>query len=439
MQRRYSKAIDQLLINPRNARTHTNKQIHQIANSIREFGFQNPILVDEAAGIIAGHGRLAAAKQLGLKEVPVIEVYGLSAAQKRALALADNKIAENAGWDNELLAIELKELSSLDLPFELELTGFETAEIDLLIENFQRGSADDPADQVPQFEQKAVSRIGDIWVLGSHKLLCGDARDPAAYRRLLADRKVRMCFTDPPYNVRIDGHVGGLGSIQHREFAMGSGEMSGAQFKKFLTQVFRNMANVSQDGAIHFVCMDWRHIAEVLAAGKIYSGLKNLCVWNKTNAGMGSFYRSKHELVFVFKVGKASHINSFELGQSGRYRTNVWDYAGVNTFGPTRMSDLSMHPTVKPVALVADAIKDCSRRADIVLDPFAGSGTTLIAAEKTGRCAYAMEIDPSYTDLVVRRWQMITGGAAVLETKGGATFEEVVKQRSQDAAPPGRR
>ncbi len=260
-------------------------------------------------------------------------------------------------------------------------------------------------------------------------MLCGDARDPLSYAALLGDEKVRLVFTDPPYNVRIDGHVGGLGAIKHREFAMASGEMSVAEFQRFLTTVFENMAEFSEDGAIHFVCMDWRHLGEIQAAAKgVYSALKNLCVWNKDNGGMGSFYRSKHELVFVFKVGTAPHINTVELGRGGRYRTNVWDYAGVNTLRPGRTEELEMHPTVKPVALVIDAIKDCSRRGDIVLDPFSGSGTTIMAAQKGGRRARAMEIDPLYCDVAIRRWQAFTGEQAKLEVIG-TTFDEMAKQR----------
>jgi DNA modification methylase len=243
--------------------------------------------------------------------------------------------------------------------------------------------------------------------------------------------RAHLIFTDPPYNVPIDGHVSGLGSTRHREFAMGSGEMSSEAFTGFLKETLSNAAGVARDGTIAFVCMDWRHMGELLAAGEhVFSALKNLCVWNKTNGGMGSFYRSKHELVFVFKVGTAPHTNTFSLGESGRYRTNVWDYAGVNTMRPGRAEELAMHPTVKPVALVADAIKDCSRRGETVLDPFGGSGSTLIAAEKTGRCARLIEFDPLYCDRIVRRYEALTGKQGVL---AGTTssFEIIAEQRSE--------
>jgi DNA modification methylase len=280
----------------------------------------------------------------------------------------------------------------------------------------------------------AVTRPGDLWLLGEHRILCADARDRAAYTHLLGEAKAQMIFTDPPFNLRIDGHVGGLGRVQHREFAMASGEMSEAEFQDFLRTIFRNMADVSADGAIHFVCMDWRHIGEVQAAAKnIYSELKNLCVWNKDNGGMGSFYRSKHELVFVFKNGTAPHINNFGLGEKGRYRTNVWDYAGVNTLQPRRAAELAMHPTVKPVALVMDAIKDCSKRKGIILDAFGGSGTTLIAAHKTGRRGYLLEIDPLYVDVAVRRWEKLTGKVA-RHAETGRSFDETA---ATDGTQPG--
>jgi DNA modification methylase len=424
-------AIGKLKPAKRNARTHSKKQIHQIAASITEFGFTNPVLVDRRDQILAGHGRFEAAKLLGLPNVPVIRLEHLTEQQKRAYAIADNKLALNAGWDLDILAADLKELSELELPFDIEITGFATAEIDQLLDGVSKPVKNDPLDSVPPVSATAVARLDDVWVLGDHKLLCADAREPAGYKALLGDEEARMVFADPPYNVPIDGHVGGLGSVKHREFAMASGEMSERQFTEFLAAIFQNMAEVSVDGAIHFICMDWRHIGEVLAASKtVYSELKNVCVWNKDNGGMGSFYRSKHELVFVFKVGSCAHLNTIELGRSGRYRTNVWDYAGVNTLRAGRSEELAMHPTVKPTALVIDAIKDCSRRGEIVLDPFSGSGTTIMAAEKSRRKARAMEIDPLYVDVAIRRWQAFTGRVAVLASSG-KTFEQVSQEREK--------
>jgi DNA modification methylase len=420
---------------PNNARTHSKKQIRQIANSIKKFGFCNPVLVDDEKQIIAGHGRVEAAKLLGIDAVPTCRLSHLSEADKRAYILADNKLAEKAGWDKELLAIELQGL--IDLDVEIELTGFEMPEIDFILEDAREanGASSGPEDDVPQYPSgPVVTQAGDLWVLGNHRLLCGDARDQAAYDDLLEGAKAEFVFTDPPYNVAIDGNVCGLGRIRHRDFAMGCGEMSETEFATFLQTVFERLAENSAEGSIHQICMDWRHLGEMLAAGrKVYSELKNLCVWNKTNAGMGSFYRSKHELVFVWKSGTAVHINNFELGQHGRNRTNVWDYAGVNTMRAGRLEELAMHPTVKPAALVADAIKDCSRRGGLVLDPFCGSGTILVAAERTGRKARALEIDPTYVDIGVRRWQSYTGKAAVLAVSG-ETFEAVEEQRASRPA-----
>lgn len=308
-------AVEQLQPYRRNARVHSRRQLHQIAASIREFGFTNPVLVDRNGEILAGHGRVEAARMEGMQTVPVIRIEHLTDEQKRAYIIADNKIAQNAGWDLEMLAVDLKELSGLDLPFDLEITGFDTAEIDLLIDGPTKSMATDPLDRVPPPQAQAVSSPGDLWLLGDHKLLCGDAREPSAHARLLGDERARMVFTDPPYNVQIDGHVGGLGAVKHREFAMASGEMSEREFVDFLTAVIRGMAEVSLDGAIHYICMDWRHMGELQAAARgAYSELKNLCVWNKDNGGMGSFYRSKHELVFVFKVGKARTSTPSSLG-----------------------------------------------------------------------------------------------------------------------------
>jgi len=398
-----------------NARTHSAKQIKQIARSIERFGFTNPVLVSDVSEIVAGHGRVAAAKLLGLESVPTIALSHLSETERRAYVLADNKLALNAGWDRDTLAIELQAL--VDLDFDIELTGFGLAEVDFAIDasaDADPDGSDAPEDHVPQIAGPVVTRNGDVWQLGRHRLLCGDARDPDAFANLLQGEKADLVFTDPPYNVAIDGNVCGKGSVTHREFAFASGEMTSAQFTRFLQSTLGNVAAVMRDGAIAFVCMDWRHLRELLDAGEqMFTEVKNLVVWNKTNGGMGTFYRSKHELIFVFKQGTAEHTNNFGLGDTGRYRTNVWDYAGINSIGASRAEDLAMHPTVKPVALIADAIRDCSRRGEIVLDCFGGSGSTLIAADKTGRRARLIEYDELYCDTIIRRWQVLTGKWAV--------------------------
>lgn len=388
----------------KNARTHSKKQVRQIADSIARFGFTNPVLIDNENTILAGHGRVEAAKLLGRAGVPCIRLEHMTPQQKRAYVLADNKLALNAGWDEELLAEELKELMLQD-EFSIDVTGFSIAEVDHIIEESTKEEAGDPrADQLPD-NAPTRCKLGDIWQLGKHRLICGDSLDPKVIAALMGGQKAQMIFTDPPYNVPIDGHVCGSGSIKHREFAMASGEMTEQQFTQFLYTAFENMVEHSVDSSIHFICMDWRHMQEVLTAGKVYAELKNLIVWAKDNGGMGTFYRSRHELIFAFKNGKAAHINSFELGQNGRYRTNVWEYRGANSMGNARMVELALHPTVKPVQMIADAIKDVSKRGDIVLDPFAGSGSTLIAAHKTGRRGFLCEIDPLYCDRILARWE----------------------------------
>ncbi|MDT3683728.1 MAG: site-specific DNA-methyltransferase [Pseudorhodoplanes sp.] len=416
--------IEELKPSPHNARTHSRKQIKQVARSIKQFGFTNPVLIDDTGRIISGHCRVEAAKLLGLQEVPTVKLSYLSKAQVRAYMIADNKLAENAGWDKSILVLEFQEL--IELGFDVEFTGFSMAEIDLTLGEIGE-SALSAENTVVEQEVGALPIInpGDLWQLGVHRLLHGDALDPRSYEQLLRGEKASAVFADPPYNVKIDGHVSGLGKTRHREFAMASGEMSEAEFTGFLTSLFKNLVQNSKDGSIHFICMDWRHLQEALAAGNAtYDELKNLCVWNKNNGGMGSLYRSKHELVFVYKHGQAPHLNNVELGKHGRSRFNVWDYPGVNTFRPGRDEAVSAHPTVKPVALVADAILDVTRRKDIVLDPCGGSGTTLIAADRTGRHARLIEIDPLYCDAIVRRWQKATGKQAI-HAETGRTFDDI--------------
>lgn len=398
-------------LNPwsRNARTHSRKQIRQIADSIETFGFTNPVLIDEHRTILAGHGRVAAAQVLGVVEVPCLRLDHMSEAEKRAYVLADNKLALNAGWDDDLLAAELGALMADDaLGFDLSITGFSIPEIDSLMDAVEPKDPDNPADdQVPD-DVPARVQPGDIWQLGRHRVICGDALDARVVNELMAGEAARMVFADPPYSVPIEGHVGNSGKTRHREFAMAAGEMTTEEFTTFLERAMRNLADHSVDGSIHFLCMDWRHMAEMLKAGReVYTELKNLIVWAKDNGGMGSFYRSRHELIFAFKKGDAPHINTFELGQHGRYRTNVWQYRGVNTMREGRMEELSLHPTVKPAQMIADAIRDVSGRGDIVLDTFGGAGSTLIAAERTRRRGYFCELDPIYCDRTLARWEAI--------------------------------
>lgn len=403
-----------------NARVHSSPQIQKIAASIQAFGFNSPILVDRQNQVIAGHGRLAAAKQLSLVSVPTICVSHLTEAQQRAYVIADNRLAELASWDDDRLKIEFESLSNLDLSFGLEVTGFELAEIEFQI-NEGASAPIEPA--LPQsLPQIAISHMGDLWQLGEHLLICGDARDPDVFARLMGTERAQIQFTDPPYNVPIEGHVSGLGSARHREFAMASGEMSPAQFQSFLNTVLSLSTQHSVEGSLHYVCMDWRHIHTLLeVANEVFDRYINLCVWNKANGGMGSLYRSKHELVGVFKLGKAKHINNVQLGQFGRYRTNVWDYPGMTSNSTDRQNELPLHPTIKPMAMIADVLRDASHRGDIVIDPFGGAGSTLLAAETTHRRARLIEIDPVYVDVTIQRWESLSGKDAV-HVDTGRTF-----------------
>ena len=413
---------------PTNPRTHPAKQLAKIVASIRKFGFTMPVLVDEAGFILSGHGRVEAAGQLKLPLIPVRVASGWTTADKRAYVIADNKLALLSSWDVSLLKSEMEILITDD--FDIEVTGFSTAEIDLMFEE-QGATADDL--QPEDLAVEVVSRLGDLWRLGPHVLLCGDALADASYAALLGGEQAHMSITDPPYNVKINGHVGGLGKIKHKEFAMGSGEMDEGQFTGFLGTTCNWLHRHTVEGAISYVFMDWRHMTELSdAARPVFGAVKQLCVWVKDNAGMGSFYRSQHELAFVFKKGNAPHINNFELGQHGRYRTNVWEYPGASSKSGREL--LALHPTVKPVAMIADAIRDCSPRKGLILDPFAGSGTVRLAAERTGRRARAIELDPHYVDVGVRRWQRATGKQALLVSTG-QTWDEVRGLRQVQTLP----
>lgn len=419
--------ISELTPDSGNPRVHTPKQVRQIAASIKAFGFNVPLLVDREGKVIAGHGRLLACRELGWTEVPTLALEHLNEAQAKAFLLADNRLSELAEWDDRLLAEHLRALAEVELDFSLEATGFEMGEIDLRIESLKEEAATaDPADQIPDLPtDPPVTRPGDLWTLGAHRVLCGNALVSEDLEALMEGRKASVVFTDPPFNVPIDGHVSGQGRVRHPEFAMACGEMSPAEFTTFLCQALGLLAAHSTDGSLHFVCMDWRHLTEVLEAGRsAYTEFKNLCVWAKDRPGMGSLYRSRHELVLVFKKGTAPHQNHIQLGVHGRNRSNLWPYPSPTSFGRSAEEGnlQALHPTVKPVALVADALMDCSRRGEVVLDSFLGSGTTLIAAERVGRLCCGLELEPRYVDVAIRRWQALTGKPAI-HARTGRTFE----------------
>jgi len=405
----------------RNPRVHSSKQVKQIARSIQSFGFNVPILIDKDSKILCGHGRYLAAKQLGMPEVPVIRLDHLTPEQAKAFAIADNRLTENSTWDETLLGEVFAELSALELNFSLEDTGFTMGEIDLKIEGLSIAPEADPVDAFDEPVGPVVTCVGDVWQIGKHRILCGDALQKDSYEALMQGELGDAVVSDNPFNVSIDGHVSGNGKVKHAEFAMASGEMSRAEFTQFLKTIFEHLVAYTQQGSLHFQFMDWRHLTEILSAGEsTYSELKNICVWVKDRGGMGSMYRSQHEMVLVFKNGKAPHRNNIELGKYGRYRTNVWNYPSAITMSRQSGGEnvLAMHPTVKPIALVADAILDCTERGNIVIDCFLGSGTTLLACERVGRRCYGMELEPKYVDLAIQRWQKLTGDKAIHESSG---------------------
>lgn len=416
--------IQSIVPDPANARLHKPPQIAAIARSIATFGFNVPLLVDDAGKLIAGHGRLAAAAKAGLNEVPVIRLAHLTDQQRRAYMIADNRLTDLSRWDEKILGETLRDLSLADLDFELDVIGFSVGEIDLRIDGLD-DAPDEPEPPV-SLEAEAITRLGDLWRMGRHRLLCGDALDSTSWERLMQGEKASIGFSDPPYNLPVQGFISGLGRTQHREFGMASGEMDRDQFIEFLEQSFRLMSRHSVTGGLHFIAMDWRHAAEMLAAGEAaFTELKNICVWVKPAGGMGSLYRSRHELFFVWKSGRGRHQNNVELGKHGRCRSNVWEYASASAFRFSEGADLlATHPTCKPVPLVADALLDASKRGDIVIDPFLGSGTTIIAAERVGRLCYGMELDPLYCDAIIRRFEVLTGKQACRED--GATFADLV-------------
>jgi DNA modification methylase len=427
-------AIETLKPLGQEARKHPPHQIAKLAQSLERFGFVAPVLIDAHKRVVAGWALVQASQRLLLSEVPAVTVHGLSEAQLRMLRLALNRLSEDARWDPAGLKLEFGEILDLEVDVDLTLTGFEMAEIDLSL-----ATEDDPREPAaapPDRSQPAIAAPGDLWHLGDHRLYCGSALEAEAYAAVMGEDRAQAVHADPPYNLRIDGQVSGKGRITHGEFAMASGELSSEAFIEFLATAMQHMVAASADGALHYLWMDWRHLRELLTAGQgLYSSLLNLCVWTKTNGGMGSLYRSQHELVAVFKRGTGPHINNVQLGRYGRNRTNVWPYPGANTFRAGRLEDLAEHPTVKPMRMIADAILDSTQRGDVVLDPFLGSGTTLLACADTGRRGRGIELDPYYVDVAIRRWEALTGESAH-HAVTGQTFAETARDRSRSDSPP---
>lgn len=421
--------IADLAAGGRKLRLHKKQDITALANAIRTFGFLAPVIIDRNNKIVSGNGRIEAARQLGMTHVPCIRASHLDAAKLKAFRIAENQLSQLAGWDTEALGLELKELSNLKLDFSLEVTGFSAAKIDSLILEGDRGGEN--ADVSPDRPISPVSRLGDLWLLGDHRLYCGDATDPGSFDVLLRGEQVRTVFTDPPYNVAVDGHITGSG--HHGEFVMASGEMTDDEFTAFSVKAMARASDHLMPGGLLYWCMDHRHIANTIAAASATQmEMLNLIIWDKVTGGMGSFYRSRHELIFLFRKAGGSHLNRVELGKHGRNRANVWAYEGVNGFGAKKAKAREMHPTVKPMAMVRDALLDSSARGDVVLDLFSGSGTTIIAAEQSRRQGRATELDPGYVDVGVIRWQDYTGFEARLASSG-KTFREVRAERQQTA------
>lgn len=408
-----------------NARKRSPRQRRVLMDSIREFGFASALVVDENSELIAGHGRWEAAKALGYEELPVIRVCGLSEVQKRALRLADNRLGELSSWNKELLKTELEAV--IDCSFDTDLTGFSRIEVDAMLTI--DGVDEDEEEPVPEPKAFVVSRLGDLWKLGQHRVFCGDSRQAASYAAVLCGGVAQQVITDIPYNLQIAGTVSGLGRIKHDEFEMASGEMTPEEFTAFITTVMTLARDASVDGSIHYWFCDWRIVADMITVGRrTYHELKNVAVWVKPNSGMGAFLRSQHELVVILKNGTKPHSNNVQLGKFGRNRSNVWIAEGANSFGRLRQDTLKDHPTPKSVRLIADAIRDTSQPNDMVLDPFGGSGSTLIAAHDIGRRAALIELSPKYVDVILRRYLQHAGEEPVL-LPGGEPFSAVQLHR----------
>ena len=424
--------LAQLLPSSRHAREHSEAKITALAGSIRRFRSIEPLLIEEDGTIISGVARWLACRRLGIPDVPCIVVSHLTATEIRALRIAVGAFPQWATWDKEQLRIELPEIIA-ELPdLSMQEIGLSVPVVDGLLA--PPPPQDDPADEIPEVDENrpAVSRPGDLWQLGQHLAFCGDALEAQSYERLLGDRAVRWVLTDPPYNVKVNGHVTKRVG-QFDEFAMASGEMTDDEFRDFLSTIFGRIASVSVAGTIAFVFIDWRHARLMQeAADGVFFELKNHIVWVKDAPALGTFYRNQHEFVLAYKIADGKHVNNFGLGEHGRTRSNIWNYAGMSSFGAGRNASLALHATPKPVAMLVDAILDCSSPGDLVLDPFGGSGSTLIAAERAHRRARLIEISPTYVDTIVRRWEEFTEERAVLH-ESGRTFAEVASERTSSA------
>jgi DNA modification methylase len=407
-------SIEKLTPMPGAPRQHPKSQIQSLIKSFEAFGQVLPILIDGECRIISGHAQWEAAKRLTMPDVMAIRIEHLDEVQVKALMVALNRLGDLSKWDDQALNTILLELHTLDLDFDIEATGFTGIEIELRIEGVGAELEDD--EPVIVGDGPMITQPGDVWQLGKHRLICGSTLEPATWATLMGEDRATIIVSDPPYNVPINGHVSGLGQHKHRDFAMGVGEMTGIEFTAFLQSAMTLAHQWSAPGSVHYWCMDWRHVVEIGSAGNaVYERFLNMAVWAKNQPGMGSFYRSQHELIFVFAKDGAPSRNNVQLGRFGRSRSNVWSYPSAASLARTAEegNPLGMHPTVKPLALICDMLLDASNKGDIVADPFGGSGTTLVASEKLGRAARLIELDPAYCDTIIRRWQHWTGEAAI--------------------------
>lgn len=417
-------------------RRHAKAKLKKLRKNLQRYGIVSPLIVDTKLRVLDGCARLQLARELMVTTVPVIVVDGLSEAELKALSLALNKLAEDAEWDWDAVADNLKSIIEIDADFDLQLSGFAVPEIDNIILGAEkRGQVDSIDQDIPAPPARPVAQEGDLFQLGAHRVYCGSNFAPGCNDDLWSTVSAQALFTDAPYNVPVSGHITGHGKIQHREFPMASGEMSREEFIAFLIESLKAQIACLVDGSLIYLFIDWRHIEELQAAARSL-GLTpiNMCVWIKNNGGLGSLYRSQHELVFVYRKGDTQHRNNVQLGRYGRNRTNVWNYDGVNSFNPSRRAELALHPTTKPVPLVEDALRDCTKRRDVVIDGFLGSGSTLLAAERTGRVCYGAELDRGYCDLIINRWQRLTGKDAV-HAASGRTFRDLKARRHRHRPP----
>ncbi len=418
--------IEQLQPAKRRARKPGKDHLANVMKCLRELGQVSPILIDRDHRIVDGHIVVEALRQLAATHVVAVPLDHLNEEQVRLVRIALNKLAEGSTWELEELRAELGELQLAG--YDLTNAGFTLPELDIILQPPTEGGGIAVNDAVEEPPAEPVSRPGDLWLLGPHRLLCGDALVAQSYASILGEEKAAACFTDCPWNIPIEGFVSGLGVKKHKNFKMAAGEMSAEAFQEFVDTFSRLIAEHLEDGGVVYSCIDWRSHDRIVLGGE-RAGLKhiNTIVWNKGSGGMGGLYRSAHELIPLLCKGKTSKTNNVELGRHGRDRTNVWNYPGANRPGSSAAQALKHHPTPKPVEMVEDALFDVTRRGELVLDPFMGSGTTLLAAEQSGRIAVGIELDPAYVDVCGRRWQEMTGEDAVnVHTR--RTFNETAAQ-----------